>query len=92
MENETIPKKATLVVPPLPLVKEPNEIPKRTGVIEFVLKQRAGSTATAPTYKLTVARFCEGTVAEWIDIRKAIAELWRQNGITNPQDRSSYDC
>lgn len=87
MENETIPKKATLVVPPLPLVEEPNEIPKRTDVIEFVLKQRAGSTATAPTYKLTVARFCEGTVAEWIDFRKAIAELWRQNGITNPQDR-----
>jgi hypothetical protein len=42
---------------------------------------------TAPTYKLEVTRFCEGTVLEWIDFRKAIAELWRQKGRTNTQDR-----
>ncbi len=88
--NESIPKKTLFLVPPLPLVedaKDKDEKPKATDVIEFVLKQRAGSTATAPTYKLKVARFCEGTVSEWIDFRKAISELWRQNGITNTQDR-----
>jgi hypothetical protein len=53
------------------------------------LKQRAGSTATAPTYKLKVTRFCEGTVSEWISFRKAIAELWLQNGITSAQDKVS---
>ena len=88
--NESIPKKTLYLIPPLPLVedaKDKDEKPKATDVIEFVLKQRAGSTATAPTYKLKVTRFCEGTVSEWIDFRKAISELWRQNGITNMQDR-----
>ena len=89
--NESIPKKTLYLIPPLPLVedatKDKDEKPKATDVIKFVLKQRAGSTATAPTYKLKVTRFCEGTVSEWIDFRKAISELWRQNGITNMQDR-----
>jgi hypothetical protein len=39
-------------------------------VIKFVLKQRAGSTTTAPNYKLKVTRFFEGTVVEWIDFEK----------------------
>jgi hypothetical protein len=76
--NDTIPKKTTFLVPPLPLVEEPkdkDEKPKATNVIKFMLKQQAGSTATAPTYKLNVTRFCKGTVSEWIDFRKAIAEL-----------------
>ncbi len=88
--NESIPKKTLYLIPPLPLVedaKDKDEKPKATDVIKFLLKQRAGSTATAPTYKLKVTRFCEGTVSEWIDFRKAISELWRQNGITNMQDR-----
>ncbi len=60
MEDDTIPKKAIFVVPPLPLIKEPKEIPKKnTDLIKFVLKQRAGSTATAPTYKLKVAKFLQ---------------------------------
>ncbi len=49
--NESIPKKTLFLVPPLPLVedaKDKDEKPKATDVIEFVLKQRAGSTATAP--------------------------------------------
>jgi hypothetical protein len=73
------------------LVEEPKDKdkkPKATNIIEFVLKQQAGSTATAPTYELKVTRFCEGTAGwEWIDLRKAIVELWRQNGISNTQDR-----
>jgi hypothetical protein len=81
--NDTIPKKATFLIPPLPLVEEPKdkeEKPKATNLIEFILKQRAGSTSSVPTYKLNVSRFCEGTISEWISFRKAIAELWKQNG------------
>jgi hypothetical protein len=52
--------------------KDKDEKLKAIHVMEFVLKQRAGSTATAPTYKLKVTRFCEGTVAEWIDFRKTM--------------------
>jgi hypothetical protein len=93
--NDTIQKKTAFLVPPLPLVEEPkdkDEKPKATDIIEFILKQRAGSTATAPTYKLKVSRFCEGTVTEWIAFRKAIAELWKQNGITNAPDRVASIC
>jgi hypothetical protein len=50
--NNTILKQALFLVGPLPLVeeaKDKDEKPKATNVIKFVLKQRAGSTATAPT-------------------------------------------
>jgi hypothetical protein len=73
--NDTIQKKATFLIQPFPLVEEPknkDEKPKATDLTEFILKQRAGSTASAPTYKLKVSRFCEGTVSEWISFRKAI--------------------
>jgi hypothetical protein len=66
--NDTIPKKTMFLVLLFPLVEEPKDKdkkPKATDIIKFVLKQRADSTATAPTYKLKVARFCKGTVAEW---------------------------
>jgi hypothetical protein len=88
--NDTIPKKATFLIPPLPLIeetKDKDEKPKATDVIEFLLKQRAGSSAKSPTYKLKVTRFCEGTVSEWIEFRKAIAELWRQNSIIEVPDK-----
>jgi hypothetical protein len=63
-----IPKKVKFLVLPLPLVEEAkDEKPKAMYMVKFVLKQRAGSTTTAPTYKLKVTRFCEGTVAEWIN-------------------------
>jgi hypothetical protein len=61
--NNTIPKETMFLVLPIPLVeeiKEKDKKPNTTDVIEFLLKQQAGSTATAPTYKL----FCEGTVLE----------------------------
>jgi hypothetical protein len=57
--NNTIQKKATFLFLPLPLVEEPKdkeEKPKATDLIEFILKQQAGSTSSAPTYKLKVLR------------------------------------
>jgi hypothetical protein len=79
--NKTIPKKTAFLVPSLPLVegaKDKDKKPKATDVTKFLLKQRSGSTATAPTYKLKVKRFCERTVVEWIEFRKSVSELWRQ--------------
>jgi hypothetical protein len=76
--NNTIPKKVLFLVMPLPLVeeaKDKDKKPKAPDVIEFVLKQRAGSTATAPTYKLQVTRLCKGTVAEWNDLVKQLKTL-----------------
>jgi hypothetical protein len=63
--------------------KDKDEKRKATNLIEFVLKERVGNRAAAPTYKLKVIRFCKGTAVEWIDFHK---ELLRQNGI-NTQDR-----
>jgi hypothetical protein len=40
--NDTIQKKATFLIPPLPLVEEPkdkDEKPKATDLIKFILKQ-----------------------------------------------------
>jgi hypothetical protein len=50
--NETIRKKTTFLAPPFSVVKEDkdkDEKPKATDVIEFLLKQRADSNATAAT-------------------------------------------
>jgi hypothetical protein len=30
--------------------------------------------------------------SEWISFRKAIAELWKQNGLTNAQDKIANIC
>jgi hypothetical protein len=85
--EESIPKKIGYLVPPLPLIEDSVEPEKSADLIEFNLKQRAGSGATASTYKIKVVRFCEGTVGEYINFCKAILELWTQNSITSPQDR-----
>ena len=69
------------------LIEEKVDKDASRDVIEFLVKQRAGSGATAPSYKLKVARFNEGTVEDWIRVRKAISELWRQNSISSPNDR-----
>ena len=45
--NDTIPKKTMFLVPPLPLVEETKEKDKKPNardVMEFLLKQQAGST------------------------------------------------
>lgn len=86
MDNP-VPKKIAFLVPPLPLIEEAEEDSKSTDVIEFLLKQRAGSAATAPSYKLKVHRFQEGTVGQWIAVRKSISELWVQNSLVSQTDR-----
>jgi hypothetical protein len=61
--NKTIGKKTTFLVPPFPFVKEDkdkDEKPKAADVIECLLKQRAGSNATASTYTLKVKGFAKG--------------------------------
>ena len=90
--NDTIPKKRDFLVPALPLIEEITDKAKATDVIEFLAKQRSGSTSTGPTYKVKVQRFNEGTVSEWIAVRKSIKELWEQNNITSQPDRIANIC
>ena len=92
-EMDTIPRKTSFLIPPLPLIEdEEAENAKTTDIIEFTLKQKAGSSSTGSTYKLKVNRFCEETVSEWIDFRKAIKEVWKQNGISSPSDHVANLC
>jgi hypothetical protein len=61
--NETIRKKTRFLVPPFPFVKEDKDKdkkPKTTGVIKFLLKQRADTNSTASTYALKVKGFAKG--------------------------------
>jgi ribosomal protein L16/L10AE len=90
--NETIPKKRDFLVPALPLIEEVADKAKATDVIEFLVKQRSGSTSTGPTYKVKARRFNEGTVSKWIAVRKSIKELWEQNNITSQPDRIANIC
>jgi hypothetical protein len=73
--DETIPKKREFLVPALPLTEEVADNAKAMDGIEFLAKQRSGSTSTGPTYKVKVQRFNEGTVSKWIAVRKSIKEL-----------------
>jgi hypothetical protein len=84
---ESIPRKPMYLMPAMALIEEKIDKDASRDVIEFLVKQRAGSGATAPSYKLKVARFNEGTVEDWIRVRKAISELWRQNSISSAKDR-----
>jgi hypothetical protein len=72
--KETIRKKTTFLVPPFPFVKEDkdkDEKPKATDVIEFLLKQRADSNATASTYALKVKGFAKGLLQNGLNSVKA---------------------
>ena len=84
----TIPKKTSYLNPSLTLVEDVPDATKKSEGITSVLKQRANATAaTAATYKMTVQRFDEGTVQEWIAVRAKFEEIFTQNSVTGPTDQ-----
>jgi hypothetical protein len=83
--DATIPKKTPYLTPCLPLT-EPE---KETTLVTFSLKVRAGSAATATTYKMKVANFGSGTPAIWIEVLNSLNEIWTQNGMTTTTDREA---
>ena len=90
---EPIPRKPAFLTPSLTLVEEVPDDLHATERISYLLKQRAGATgSTATTYKMYVHRFCEGTVQQWITLRKNVEEIWTQNAITAPGDRLANVC
>ena len=48
-------------------------------MVQFTLMVKAGSGATASTYKKKVARFHSGNVSEWIEVLESLEEIWTQN-------------
>ena len=53
----------------------------------FQLKMRAGTGASTATYNISVQRFNEGSVHQWIVFRQNLDEIWTQNGVNSPADR-----
>lgn len=86
--QSTIPKKVLELKPCLPLIaQESEETDAATEFVEFLLKVKAGSGSTAPSYKKRVQRFDEGSPMQWIAVLNSLSEIWKQNSITNPSDR-----
>ena len=87
-ENQAIPRKVlflqTLVLDLAPAMTK--DIPK-TDLVQFTLKVRARAENTSATYKLTVQKFSNGTPREWIEVLRALEEIWRQNSLVLVTDR-----
>src|SRR6478609_2473092 len=88
MMTSKIPRKVSFLKPVLPLV--PVEATKtkenKSKFVTMELKLQAGLT-TDGTYKKHISLFNKGTPQEWIDAQKDIAEVWKQNNITQADDR-----
>jgi hypothetical protein len=79
------------IQPVLSLVPEPplkiNE--DKSKFITFELKVRAGQPAGNSTYKKYVRVFEEGSPQQWIDLAQDLREIWTQNTINGPSDRTA---
>jgi hypothetical protein len=83
------PKPTTGGQPCLTLAPAVKSDVSETELVQFVLKVRAGSAVSAPTYKRKVARFTCGTPAEWIAVLEALEEIFAQNSVVTAQDREN---
>jgi hypothetical protein len=57
--------------------------------INFELKFCAGQPAGSTTYKKLVRVFEEGSPQQWINLIQDLEEIWKQNSINGPSDRTS---
>jgi hypothetical protein len=89
--EKTIPRKSSYLYPCLPLEASDKEDRKEeSDYVTFTLKVRAGQTGTsAPSYKMKVAKFEDGTPTEWIEVMNALEEVWKQNSLTSASDRQA---
>jgi hypothetical protein len=84
-------KPSTHSQPILPLVpiKIPTDDKDKSKFITFELKVRAGAAAGTPSYKKSVRTFEEGSPQEWMDVLSNLREIWKQNSVNGPTDRSA---
>jgi hypothetical protein len=77
--------------PVLPLLPEvlPTKDQDKAKFISFELKSRSGQPAGSTTYKKFVRVFEEGTPQQWIDLIRDVEEIWTQNTLNGPTDRTS---
>ena len=53
------------------------------------LKVRVGAPATSATYKKHVKTFEEGSPQDWIRLLKDLDEIWNQNSVNGPSDKTA---
>jgi hypothetical protein len=88
--EKTIPKKIPFLTTCLPFEASDKEDKKEESeYVTFTLKDRAGTGSTAPSYKMKVAKFEDGTPAEWIEVLDALEEIWKQNSMVTATDREA---
>jgi hypothetical protein len=82
---------SSLLQPILTLIPEVLMTPEqdKSKFISFELKSRVGQAAGGLTYKKFVRTFEEGTPQEWIELVWNINEIWTQNSINGPTDRTA---
>jgi hypothetical protein len=77
-----------LVLPLLPEVL-PTKDQDKLKFINFELKSCAGQPAGSTTYKKFVPVFEEGSRQQWINLIQDLEEIWMQNSVNGPSDRTS---
>jgi hypothetical protein len=88
--EKTILKKTPFLTPCLPLEASDKEDKKEESEhVTFRLKVKAGTGSTAPSYKMKVAMFEDGTPQEWIDVLETLEEIWKQNSMVMATDREA---
>jgi hypothetical protein len=77
--------------PILGLIPEtlPTKEEEKNKFLSFELKARAGQPAGSTTYKKYVRVFEEGTPHQWIELIKDLNEIWTQNSVNGPTDRTA---
>ena len=92
-KNNKFPKflKPSPLQPILPLIPEilPSRDEEKGKYLSFELKSRAGQPTGSTTYKKYIRVFEEGTPQQWIDLVKDVTEIWTQNSINGPSDRTA---
>jgi hypothetical protein len=77
--------------PVLPLLPEvlPTKDQDKAKFVSFELKSRAGQPAGSTTYKKLVRVFEEVTPQQWINLIRDVKEIWTQNTVNGPTERTS---
>jgi hypothetical protein len=83
--------KPSTLQPVLPLLPEVllTKDQDKSKFINFELKSRAGQPAGSTTYKKFVGVFEEGSPQQWINLIRDLEEIWTQNSVNGPSDRTS---
>ena len=76
---------AIKLIPEVPPEKEED----KSKFITIELKCQAGGRANSPTYKKHIRTFENGTPQEYVAVRLAMEEVWRQNSVQEAADKEN---